>query len=139
MSSAIGKTPIVLVATVLAGTIFYFDTFAPLGVAGCVPYVLVVLASLLLPYPYAPVVAAIVCTGLTYLSMEFLPAGSDWEKIFLNRSLAVFAIWATAILGLRLKHEKEQVREGNEVIPISDGSNQRGDLGLGSANQSRYL
>ena len=119
MSSAIGKTTIVLVATALAGTIFYFDTFAPLGVAGCVPYVLVVLASLLLPYPYAPVVAAIVCTGLTYLSMEFLPAGSDWGKILLNRSLAVFAIWATAILGLRLKREKEQVREGHESFQLA--------------------
>ena len=119
MSSAIGKTTIIWVATGLAATIFYFDTFVPLGVAGCVPYVLVVLASLLLPYPSAPVVAAIVCTGLTYLSIGFLPDGSDWGKIFLNRSLAVFAIWATAILGLRLKREKEQVREGHESFQLA--------------------
>ncbi len=92
---------------ILAAAIFYFDTFRPLGLAGCVPYVLVILISLLLPQPYAPILAAIGCTVMTYGSMAFLPAGSEWGWMFLNRSLAVFAIWTTALLGSRVK---EQIR-----------------------------
>ena len=126
MSSVKGKTTIIVAATVLATTIFYIDTFVPLGVAGCVPYVLVVLASLFLPYPYAPMVAAIACTAMTYLSMAFLPAGSEWGKVFLNRSLAVFAIWATAILGFLLKREQEQVRQGTDSLQLAMESTNEG-------------
>ncbi len=90
---------------ILAAAIFYVDTFLPLGVAGCVPYVLVVLISLLLPQLYAPAVAATVCTVLTYGTMTLLPAGSEWGLMFVNRSLAVFAIWTTALLGSRIKQQ----------------------------------
>ena len=99
------KPLIVSTLGMLAAAIFFIDTFMPLGVAGCVPYVLVVLLSLLLPHAYAPILTAIACTVLTYGSMAFLPAGSEWGLMFLNRSLAVFAIWTTALLGARLKQQ----------------------------------
>ena len=77
------------------------------------------LASLLSPHSYAPFIAAVVCTGLTYSGFAFLPIGSEVGKVFINLSLAVLAIWARAILGLLLKREKEHVQHNNETLQLA--------------------
>ena len=90
---------------ILATTLFFIDTFMPVGIAGYVSYVLVVLMSFLLSHPSAPLLTAIVCTTMIYGSMAFLPVGSEWGLIIVNRSLAVLAVWATALLGSRMTQE----------------------------------
>ncbi len=110
------NTFVLFTISILATAICFIDTFASFGVAGCVPYVLVVLGSLLLSNPSAPVIAAIACTALTYGSMLFAPTGSEWGIMFLNRSLAVCAIWITALLGLRVKQQMRSLERQSEQL-----------------------
>ena len=98
MTLRTNKTMMMIALTILTTAIFFIDTFVPLGITGSVMYVFVVLVALWLPSPYAPVITAMVCTVLTFSSLAFLPDGSEWGTVVLNPSLAVFAIWATAIL-----------------------------------------
>ena len=110
------NTVVLFTISILAAAICFIDTFASLGVAGCLLYVLVVLGSLLLSNPSAPVIAAIACTALTYGSMLFAPTGSEWGIMFVNRSLAVCAIWITALLGSRVKQQMRSLEHQSEQL-----------------------
>ncbi len=91
----------ITVSVLLAATIFALDLFLPLGVAGGVPYVALVLVGLWFPAPRAVLVLAGVGSVLTvagYFLSE--PAGVPW-MVLVNRSLALFAIWIVAILGFQ--------------------------------------
>ena len=122
MTLRTNKTMMMIALTILTTAIFFIDTFVPLGITGSVMYVFVVLVSLWLPYPYATVITAMVCTVLTFSSLAFLPDGSEWGTVVLNRSLAVFAIWATAILGSRVKQHIRtlEIREGRLHVDIME-------------------
>ncbi len=128
MPPVMNNNLVLLTIGILASTIFFIDTFIPLGVAGCVPYILVVLGALLLPYPSAPVIAAIACTVLTYASMAFLPIDGEWGMTFLNRSLAVSAIWTTAILGSRMKQQMRVLRHHQEQLRLDLSERQQSHL-----------
>jgi len=92
----------------LALAIFIVDLQIPLGVAGGVPYILVILVSLWFKKPYIVIVLAIVCSFLVLLGYYFSPPGGEFWKVITNRLLAIFAIWVTAILALKWKlYEKE--------------------------------
>jgi len=82
----------------IALVIFYIDTLIPLGVAGGVPYVLVILISLWSKNKRLPIIMAIVSSILTVLGFYFSPEGGEMWKVISNRLLALFAIWATAVL-----------------------------------------
>lgn len=84
-------------ATLAAAAVFVFDLTFPLGVAGAVPYILVVLICSWLAR--CPVYwAAAACSVLTVLGYFFSPAGGDPTVVLINRALALFAIWVTALL-----------------------------------------
>jgi hypothetical protein len=87
-----------LVAIALAGLFLAVDMMLPLGVAGGVPYITVVLLSLWSPRRRSVVTAAIAGTILTVLGIFLSPLGGEAWKAIVNRSLAIFAIWVTAIL-----------------------------------------
>lgn len=91
-----------LIAVILA-----IDLAIPLGVAMGVPYVAVVLISLWLPRK-ATILVAVVCSALTFGAYFYKPAVPELWKALCNRSLAVFAIWVTAGLGLQRKKAEEQ-------------------------------
>lgn len=93
----------------LAGTILFVDILFPLGVAGGVPYVALVLLGLTSSYKNDIFVFAAVGSALTvvgyYLSSE---GGIHW-MVLINRGLALFAIGVTAILCYRQKTTQERL------------------------------
>ena len=88
----------IALGAVAALTIFVFDLSLPLGVAGGVPYVVLVLISLWSPRRSTTWVAAVVGTVLTAVGFALSPPGGELWKVISNRLLALFAIWVTAIL-----------------------------------------
>jgi len=84
----------------LAGLIFIIDSLIPLGVAGGVPYILVVLISLWSPRIKLPISMAILGSILTIVGFYTSPSGGELWSVLFNRSLALLAIWAVAIMSL---------------------------------------
>lgn len=95
-------------ATALAAVVFIFDLVLPLGVAGGVPYVAVVVISLWSTKRQDVLGAAILCTGLTVVGYFVSPAGGEAWMVLANRALAVSAVWVVALIGVgRMKAESE--------------------------------
>lgn len=82
----------------IAIIIFITDLLIPLGVAGGVPYITVILLSLWFPYQNGAFLIAAICSMLTVCGLFFSPPGGEMWKVLINRGLALFAIWVTAIL-----------------------------------------
>ncbi len=93
-----GKARLAAAAAVLAAAIFAGDLSLPLGVAGGVPYVVVVLLGWWFGSPRAVFALAAICTILTALGYLFSPAGGIAWIVLVNRALALAAIWVTAVL-----------------------------------------
>ncbi len=103
--------PTVVLAIFLAGGIFLLDLLAPLGVAGAVPYVALVLVALSLPHRKHTLAAATLASVLTVLGFFLSPAGGTLWVVLANRGLALFAIWVTATLGLLHKQAEQALRQ----------------------------
>lgn len=118
MAKASSRTdPRLVISTiVLAAAIFVLDLAIPLGVAGGVPYVAVVLLCVWSPQRQFTLSVAVACSLLTILGLFFSPArGILWMVLF-NRCLALFAIWVTAILSLYFKRAVEAVCQSEEAL-----------------------
>ncbi len=89
---------LIVLSAVIAGVIFAFDLLIPLGVAGGVPYVALVLLGNWFPRILHLYVLAAVGTILTILGYFLSPPGGNFWIIISNRALALFAIWITAFL-----------------------------------------
>ena len=92
---------LLLIGLLLMTATFVVDTQLPLGVAGGVPYVAVILTSLWLQNYKYTLFFAISCSLLTLLGLYLSPDGGELWKVLLNRGLALFAIWVTAILAIK--------------------------------------
>ncbi len=99
---------IVTLCLVLSIAIFIIDASIPLGVAGGVPYILVVLISLSSPRKNLPIYMAIGGSILTVIGFYSSPTGGELWKVLFNRLLALFAIWTTAILSVQMKNIQEE-------------------------------
>lgn len=86
----------------LAAGIFAIDIRVPLGVAGGVGYVAVVLISLRSDRRGFTLSAAAVVSALTVAGFFWSPSGGIGWMVLSNRALALYAIWATALFGLQL-------------------------------------
>ena len=105
--------------------IFLGDSLIPLGVAGGVPYIAVVLVSLWSRRRNLAYYFALLGTCLTVLGFFTSPPGGELWKVLSNRFLALFAIWSTAVLSVQQKalyDEREQalreIKILKGVIPI---------------------
>ena len=104
----------------LSALIFILDSLIPLGVAGGVPYIVVVLVSLWSSREKLPIYMAILATFLTVVGFYTSPAGGEAWKIVVNRFLALFAIWTTAILSIqRMAIHLEKERAVSELKILS--------------------
>ena len=83
----------------IATIIFIIDVMVPLGIAGGIPYILVVWLSFRHQQSQLPIWTAIGCSILTTLGVFFSPAGGDLWQVMTNRALTLFAIWITALMG----------------------------------------
>lgn len=99
--------------------IFTIDLVIPLGVAAGVPYIAVVLISLASKHHKSTIIAAILCTCLTILGYMFSPDGGESWQVILNRFLAIFAIWVTALLSLKIIEQTEtELKVLQGLLPI---------------------
>lgn len=111
------RTPVLLYVTcgLLTLAIFLVDLAIPLGVAVDVLYVAVVLLSFWAPEKKFVIVVAVILTALTIGGFFLSPSGRELWKVIANRALAVFAIWATTVLGFhRLAAEEKRARAAEE-------------------------
>lgn len=110
------KTPFVRLGIIilLAAGSALLDGAMPLGVAGGVPYMAVVILSSRLPQRHATLLTAIVCTGLTLLGFFISPPDGDLWRAVSNRLLAAFAIWVTVLFLLQGKRAETMTRASDE-------------------------
>lgn len=92
-----------ILATLVGGTALLFDLHEPLGVAGGVPYLTLVLIGLITRRPMTILILAVVASALTAVGYFLSPPGGPPYVVLLNRYLALFAIWATAMVLLLLR------------------------------------
>ncbi len=118
MSNRDSKKEMVLIlsAILIGGIIMLVDIMIPLGVAGGVPYVALVLLGLWSPRKRFTILAAIAGSTLTILGFYLSPSGGELWKVIFNRSLALFAIWVTAILSLLYKRSETELKQHQEQL-----------------------
>jgi len=103
-----------LAGGLLAAAIFGIDLLLPLGVAGGVPYVAVILFGWWLERPGSVISLALLCSILTALGYFLSPEGGVPWIVMLNRTLALFAIWVTAVLVIRAKSSETRIRAARD-------------------------
>ncbi len=97
--SANGILPrLLLISAVLAALIFAVDLSLPMGIAGGVPYVALVLLGIWFPRRWHLFALAALGSVLIVLGFFLSPADSIPWVVLTNRGLALFAIWVTAFL-----------------------------------------
>jgi len=98
-----------VLCAILIVVIFSIDVQIPLGVAGGVPYIAVILVSLWSTKRSFVMYLAVICSFMTILGFYVSPSGGELWQVLLNRALALFAIWITAILALQWKVHEEKI------------------------------
>ena len=96
--------------------IFFIDLILPLGIAGGVPYIVVVLLSLRQGDQRLPIWTAIGCSLLTILGILLSPPGGDLWKVLANRTLALLAIWTTTIMGRLSLQQAGTIQQRDQTI-----------------------
>jgi|GEM_PF-1061049 len=86
-----------------------FDLSVPLGVAGGVPYIAPVLLALWMPEGKSSIYLAVLCSLLTLVGFYLSAPGGELWKVLINRCLALFAIWVTAMLVFRWKTQEARL------------------------------
>ncbi len=100
---------LVLAALSFSAFVFLLDVNLPLGVAGGVPYVALVLAGIWFEKPRYIYFLAVLGSVLTLIGYWVSPTGGVPWVVLANRGLALFAIWVTAFLiASRLRAELAQ-------------------------------
>lgn len=107
---------ILTLALLVATAVFIVDLFLPLGIAEAVPYVAVVLIALRSPDKNDPLRLAGLCTLLTIVGYSLSPPGTEpWIGIT-NRSIALFAIWSTALLTMQVRETDAAIRDQSNML-----------------------
>ena len=115
-------------------TVFAIDLSIPLGVAGGVPYIAVILTALWLPgYKYV-LSLAIVCSLLTLAGFYFSPNGGELWKVVFNRLLAIFAIWITATLAILWKCSEQKM-----LCVIQDAEKEKEKIYLATIHGAQHI
>ncbi len=101
--SGTSAAALLVLSLAVAGAVLAFDLSLPLGVAGGVPYVALVLVGLWAPWRRYVLVLAAVATVLTLVGYAFSPPGGVPWIVLTNRLLVLFAIWVVAALAFERK------------------------------------
>jgi len=88
----------ILILTVLALVIFWFDSKLPLGIAAGVPYIFVVAITLGQGNVFVTLYSAIFSSLLITLGFYLSPTTDELWKAVINRGLAYMVVWTVAIL-----------------------------------------
>ncbi|HYW04508.1 MAG TPA: PAS domain S-box protein [Gammaproteobacteria bacterium] len=108
---------LIAVAAVVGLAILGFDFLVPLGVAAAVPYVLLVLLGLWMPWRSASWLLAVTATALTILGYAVSYRGGEPHWVVLtNRLLALTAIWITAVLCYMQRRVTDTLEDDEERL-----------------------
>ncbi|HYW93020.1 MAG TPA: PAS domain S-box protein [Gammaproteobacteria bacterium] len=108
---------LIAVAVVVSLAILGFDFLMPLGVAAAVPYVLLVLLGLWMPWRSASWLLAGAATALTILGYAVsYQSGEPHWVVLTNRLLALAAIWITAALCYMQRRVTETLEDDEERL-----------------------
>ena len=115
---------LIIIGSLFVGlAIFVFDVSLPLGVAGGIPYVALVLIGLWSPWPPYILMLASIGTVLTVAGYALSPPGGEAWMVIANRALAIVAIWTTAILvAQRSRTEKASSDSATKFRNLIEGS-----------------
>ncbi|MBT3556195.1 MAG: PAS domain-containing protein [Rhodospirillales bacterium] len=105
-----------LLAATLLAAIFAGDLVLPLGVAGGVPYVAVVLLGWWFPKPVHIIILAAISTVLILAGYVYSPEGVSTWIVVINRVLAMFAVWVPALLLVMVKKTESSIQKINEDL-----------------------
>jgi len=105
-----------ILAAALALVVLGFDLSLPLGVAGGVPYVALVLLGIWFPRRKDIFILAVIGSALTIIGYFLSPAGGIHWMVLTNRGLALFAIWVTAFLIASRKQTEDTLRENERML-----------------------
>lgn len=100
----------------VAALIFFLDVITPLGVAGGVLYIILILLAYPLENKRAIPVTAGLGSALTICGFFLSPDGGELWKVLTNRFLALFAIWVVAIGCMLNKRRADEVHILQEAI-----------------------
>ncbi|MCZ6742210.1 MAG: PAS-domain containing protein [Alphaproteobacteria bacterium] len=106
------------VAILLGAAVFAFDLWMPLGVAGGVPYVALILLGLMFQHRRDIPVLAAAATGLTVAGYFLSPEGGTLWMVLTNRALALLVIWTTAYVVYQLSGKEEKLRDSEERFRV---------------------
>ncbi|MBL4615957.1 MAG: PAS domain S-box protein [Magnetovibrio sp.] len=109
-----------MVIFAIAVMVLIFDLSMPLGVAGAVPYVILVMAGFGLRNHYSIYALAVLATALTIGGYLASPSGGVEWIVLTNRGLAIFAIWVTAFLTVSHKLIERRNRIMSHAVEQSD-------------------
>ena len=109
ISATTSHFKVITASIVTAITILAFDLFCPLSVASGVLYVALVLIGLWSPWRYYVYLMAMLGSLLVVIGHYVSPEGIHWVDP-VNRSLAIFVIWITAFLGIRIYDSEGNLR-----------------------------
>ncbi len=110
------ETALIVGAVLIGGIVMTIDLMIPLGVAGGVPYVALVLLGMWSREKRFIILTAIAGSTLTIFGFYFSPPGGELWKVIFNRFLALFAIWVTAILCLFYKRSENELKQHREQL-----------------------
>jgi PAS domain-containing protein len=137
-----GKVPtrLVILSFAVSLLILVFDVSVPLGVAGGVPYVALVILGIWFPERRYVFILAFIGTALAIVGYFVSPEGGVQWVVLVNRGLAVFAIWVTAFLISYLKRKESALRASEHMLAeaqhIADIGSWTWDLATGQLQWS---
>jgi hypothetical protein len=120
-NTTISDTKVIIVCLLIAAAIFALDSLFPLGVAGGVPYILVVLLSLSARRKRLPVYMAVGVSLLTIAGFYSSPDGGELWKVLTNRLMALLAIWAVTVLSVQRRALFEEKEAALSEVKILSG------------------
>ena len=115
-SRAMPVLTVTILASLVAYAVFILDLSLPLGAAGGVPYVALVLLGIWFPRRNDIFVLAVIGSILTILGYSQSPPGDIHWVVLINRGLALFAIWVTAFLIASRKRSEDALQENEKVL-----------------------
>jgi hypothetical protein len=106
------------IITGLIATIFAMDLLAPRGVAIPMLYVIPILLAVHCRQQWFRVSVAGGCTALTLLGYAFSEPGAPFWMAAANRTLAIVAIWVTAVLAWERAKARAHIAMLRDLLPM---------------------
>jgi hypothetical protein len=111
---------LVLLNFYFVAAVFLLDTFMPIGIEIEMLYVVPVAGLTLWSTQKDSslvILAAAICTALTIVVFLLAPANFPWIGI-VNRTIAIFLVWFTAMLLISRKRAEVQTKILSQLLPI---------------------